>query len=708
MSEFTPTPQENIPVEWNATQLVYPDDLCFHQLFEAQAHHTPNAIAADFKKEKLTYQELDQRANQLAHHLQGMGVGPEIPVGVCLVRSLDLAVAFLGVLKAGGTYVPLDPDYPVHRLGFLLEEVQAPVLLTHAVLRPKFSQVQTQVLLLDADWSLVARGSVAQAESSVRPFHLAYIIYTSGSTGQPKGVMVQHQSLCNFAESQRHVFRVQPDGRVLQFASIGFDASLFEFVLAWYAGACLCLAPREALIPGSTLEDTLYNCEITETILTPTVLALSRSENLPKLRTVISGGEECPDSVAERWSQGRSFFNAYGPTEVTVWATVAPYIDTQAKLTIGRPVANTQIYILDPQARPVPIGVPGELYIGGAGLARGYLHHPELTAEKFITRSLKNGVSERLYRSGDLVRYLPDGSIEFLGRLDRQTKLHGQRLELEEIEATLNRHPAVQGSAVLLREDNPGHERIAAYMILSPAHHVSTDEIRRFLQERLPHYMLPSTFTVVEHFPLTSNGKLDQHALPVPQEYHPDLLTAPRNAIEELLVGLWARTLKIDRVGTHDNIFDLGGDSFQAMQIMAQVLSVFHVEMQLSCIFEYATIAALAEQIAVAQQASPMPDASVLKAGTRPATVPLSFGQEGLWIIHALTPDIPVYNVPLLLRLQGTLNVPALEKSLQEIVLRHENSLYFLCARKRAASSSRWRGTNIDAARTRLSWENRG
>jgi len=454
--------RQQLLVEWNNTQAEYAD-ACVHQLFEAQVERTPDALAVVFADEQLTYWALNQRANQLAHYLQQLGVGPEVLVGLCVDRSLEVVVGVLGILKAGGTYVPLDPEYPSDRLGFMLTDTQVPILLTQSWLVEKLPS-QTQVICLDR-WELFDSQSQDAPDSAVTPESLAYVIYTSGSTGKPKGVLIQHRGLCNVSQTQTQALSLGQESRILQFSSLSFDASVFEMLMAFGSGGTLYLIPQPARLPGTALLQFLRDNGITHAILPPAVLAVLPAEDLPALQTVISGGEACSSDIVERWARGRQFFNAYGPTEATIWATLAQLTQASGKPTIGRPVANTQIYILDTDLRPVPIGVAGELYIGGDGLARGYLNRPELTAERFIPHPF-GAVGARLYRTGDLARYRVDGNLEFLGRIDDQVKVRGYRIELGEVQTALSQHPAVREAVVIAPEDASQDKRLIAYVAL--------------------------------------------------------------------------------------------------------------------------------------------------------------------------------------------------------------------------------------------------
>lgn len=461
---MTDSERQKILVEWNNTGVDLPKDRCIHHLFEEQVARTPDAIALIFRDAQLTYAELNRSANQLAHHLQGLGVGPDTIVGISVERSLAMIVGLLGILKAGGAYLPLDPTYPPDRLAFMLQDAAPRQIVAQAQFCNMFPHA-SHVILLDADAGTISEQPSHNPISHVTPAHLAYVIYTSGSTGQPKGVLVEHRGLYNLAQAQINAFCVEPGHRVLQVASLNFDASISEIVMALGAGATLVLASVEAIFPGPALTQTLQQQAITHVTLVPSALALLTPTELPEIQTLIVAGEACSATLGARWQKGRRFLNAYGPTEITVCATImdcATWCDQQQPPPIGRPLANTQIYLLDQTGQPVPVGVTGELYIGGVGVARGYLNRPELTAEKFITNPFDSG---RLYKTGDLARWLPDGNIEFLGRIDQQVKLRGFRIELGEIEAALNQHPVVQEAVVIPREEQAGHKQLVAYIV---------------------------------------------------------------------------------------------------------------------------------------------------------------------------------------------------------------------------------------------------
>lgn len=590
--------QQQLLAEWNDTQTEYPHDKTIHQLFESQVEQTPDAIAVVFEEQQLTYRELNDRANQLAHHLQKLGVKPDVLVGICVERSLEMIVGLLGILKAGGAYVPFDPAYPSDRISFMLSDAQVAVLLTTQHLQSDLPDFDVPVICLDSDWSVIAQERDINPTSTVQADHSAYVIYTSGSTGKPKGVLVAHQGLCNLALALIDTFDVHSDSRVLQFASFSFDASISEVMMALCVGARLCLAKRETLIPGPALIRLLQDEEITHVTLSPSALAALPATEFPKLRTIIVAGEACPAALMAQWCPGRRFVNGYGPTEATVCATAAVCPDVITTLPIGRPIANVQVYILDRHLQPVPIGVPGELHIGGAGLARGYLNRPELTQEKFISNPFSTDYSGRLYKTGDLVRYLPDGNIEFLGRIDQQVKIRGFRVELEEIEALLSQHPQVREAVVVVNENQPSNKRLIAYVVPNQET-LSTSELRQWLKDKLPEFMVPSAFALLKTLPLTPNGKVNRKALAAigPTSSVETTFVAPQTPVEETLAEIWAEILGLEQVGVEHNFFELGGHSLLATQVISRIQDAFGISLPLRSIFEQQTITDLAATI---------------------------------------------------------------------------------------------------------------
>jgi amino acid adenylation domain-containing protein len=591
-------------VEWNNTTVEYPQNQCIHQLFAAQVEQTPDAVAVVFEDIQLSYQELNAKANQLAHHLQGLGVGPEVLVGIFMERSLEMLVGLLGILKAGGAYVPLDPSYPPQRLQFILNDTQVPVLLTQERLLASLPDHEAQVVCLDRDWTTITSLPAQNLDSGVRSENLAYVIYTSGSTGTPKGVLIPHQAVLRLVLG---IDYTPLDSTVvcLQLAPIAFDAATFEIWGTLLHGGSCVLYPTFGIPEPQELQTTLQRYHVTTLWLTAALfntLITDAPEVLLGVRELLTGGEALSVShirEAQRQLPGTQLINGYGPTESTTFTCcyrIPQILDRElSSIPIGRPIANTQIYILDAHLQPVPMGVTGELHIGGAGLARGYLNRPELTAEKFIANPFGAG---RLYKTGDLTRYLPDGTIEFLGRVDHQVKIRGFRIELGEIEAILGQHPAIQEAVVLVREDHPGEKRLVAYVVTSANSHVS--EFRSYLKSKLPDYMMPAAFVMLDSLPLTVNGKVDRRALPLPEIARPDLqvnYVAPRTKLEQEIAKIWQDVLQVEKVGLHDNFFDLGGHSLLVIRIHDRLRDIINQDFSVVEIFKYPTVSSFAHYL---------------------------------------------------------------------------------------------------------------
>ena len=598
---LTEPERHRLLVEWNATAREYPREACIHQLFEAQVERTPDAVAVISEDRRLTYRELNARANRLAHHLRGLGVGPEVPVGICLERSTDLVVGLLAILKAGGAYLPLDPAYPAERLAVMLADAEAPVVVTQRRLCDRLPDGGARAVCLDADRARIDAEAGHDPARSARPDNLAYVLYTSGSTGRPKGVALEHRGTVAFLEWAGAIFSPADLAGTLASTSICFDLSVFELFLPLSRGGAVILAENALQLP-------CLPCAGRVTLINtvPSAMAeLMQVDGVPRsVRTVNLAGEPLPNPLAQqlyRRETVRRVFNLYGPTEATTYATAAPV--TRGALeapSVGRPIANARVYVLDRHLRPVPVGVPGELHIGGAGLARGYLGRPELTAERFIPDPFGDEPGGRLYKTGDLARYRSDGVIDFLGRLDDQVKIRGFRVEPGEVEATLGQHPAVRQAVVLAREDRPGDKRLTAYVVPRRGRGPAASDLRRFLGERLPGQMVPSAFVVLAALPLTANGKVDRRALPAPEPVRPELESAyagPRTAVEEVLAGIWAEVLGLERIGIHDDFFDLGGHSLLAARLIARVGDAFHMDLPLRSLFEARTIARVAELV---------------------------------------------------------------------------------------------------------------
>ncbi len=646
-------------------------------------------MAVVFEGEQLTYRELNRRANQLAHYLHSLGVGPEVLVGICVERSFEMIVGILGVLKAGGAYVPLDPTYPKERLAFMLEDSSVPVLLTQEKLVEKLPTHSARVICLDSDWEEIAFHSSNNSSSGVKPENLAYVIYTSGSTGKPKGVLIEHRSLVNYTTAVSAEYGIEECDRVLQFASISFDASAEEIYTGLTSGATLVLRTDSLLDSVGVFLQKCSDFKITILAL-PTaywhelsaILSQEQFVFPPSIRLVSIGGEKALSEKLKSWiervGQQVRLVNVYGPTEATVGTTICELSAAEAtlkELPIGRPIANVETYILYRNGQPVPIGVAGELHIGGAGLARGYLNRPDLTAERFLCNPFSDSPSERLYKTGDLVRYLPDGNIEYLGRIDDQVKIRGFRIEPGEIEAVLSQHPGVRETAVIARDFVTGDKQLVAYVVPHQQPAPAISDLRRFLKDQLPDYMVPGAFVMLDALPLTPNGKVDRRALPAPDPIQFQLqnnFVASRTPIEEILAGIWAQVLGLQRVGIFDNFFELGGHSLKATQVISRVRQTFQVELPLRSLFASPTIAGLALSLESARREALGLQVPPIQSVSRNQDLPLSFAQQRLWFLDRLVPNSSLYNVPEAFRLSGNLNVAALERSLDVLVKRHE------------------------------------
>ena len=601
--------QHQLLVEWNDTRADYPSDRCIHQLFEAQVERTPDAIAVVFEDQKLTYRELNTRANQVAHYLQKLGVKPEVLVGICTERSLSMVVGILGILKAGGAYIPLAPDYPQERLAYMLADSQVSVLLTQHKILASLPKHQAQVICLDADWDLISKEAPDEPVSGVQAGNLAYIIYTSGSTGKPKGTMIIHQGVVNYLSWCTKVYAVaDADGAPVN-SSISFDATITSLFSPLLVGRKVVLLPENQEL--ESLSDALHSQNNFSLVkIAPAQLEIL-SHLLPQkqvttgTKAFIIGGEALSAKIVSFWhaiAPETKLINEYGPTETVVGCCVyevSAHTSLSGSIPIGRPIANTQLYILDRYLQPVPIGVGGELHIGGAGLARGYLNRWELTAEKFIPNPYSDEPGARLYKTGDRARYLPDGNIEYLGRIDNQVKIRGYRIELGEIEETLRQHSAVRDAVAIARDDTSGNKRLVAYVVLDPDKLPSISNLRGYLQEKLPEYMVPSGFVTLESLPLTPNGKLDRRALPekcdrVSEE---TAFTEPQTPTEKELAQIWMAVLELEKVGINESFFDIGGHSLMAMQLVSRVRMRFGVELPLYDFYAAPTIQNLAELV---------------------------------------------------------------------------------------------------------------
>ncbi len=713
---MTEPERQQILFEWNDTRADYPKDKCIHQVFEGQVERTPDLVAVQYDGRQLTYQDLNRSANQLAHYLISLGVGPEKLVGICVDRSIEMVVGLLGILKAGGAYVPLDPSYPKERLRFMLDDAQVSILLTQAksaedgglmmddgdlqspnrdplssILHPRLNVIQ-----LDRDLPLIEKQSSENPTTLHNSDDLAYVMFTSGSTGQPKGVMITHRGIANRLHWMQDAYPLAESDRVLHKTPISFDVSVWEIFWPLLNGASLVVARPAGHQDGKYLLDLITDKEITVVHFVPSMLNIfleqADVENCRTLRLVFCSGEVLPLNLQERFfaRSDAALHNLYGPTEaaidVTYWACVKN--TNLSTVPIGRPIANTQIYILDASGEPVPAGVAGELHIGGDGLAQGYLNRPELTAEKFIGNPFSDDPHSRLYRTGDLARYLADGNIEFLGRDDNQVKIRGQRIELGEIEHVLNQHPSVKQAVIVASSFPPPSLRspvegegvsesdrnLIAYLVLDAEKPLAT-ELRNFLKQKLPDYMIPSQFVFLDSFPLTPNGKLDLNALPAPDGARPQLdqaLLEPRSEIEELIAQVWRELLKLGRIGVHDNFFELGGHSLLATRVIARLRDSFNVDVALRKLFELPTVAGLAQHIDVLLHSELGATIAPIVPVNRTQPLPLSFSQRRLWYLHKVDSNLSAYNIPAAFRVKGDLDHRALQQAFNEMIARHE------------------------------------
>ena len=602
--------RHRILVEWNRTEADYPADKCVHQLIESQAERRPNAIAVENEDEKLTYREFNERANQLARYLRTLGVGAEIPVGICVESSMNFTVASLAVLKANGACLPLDPAYPSDRLQFMVQDAHVPVLLTNERNISLVASCTAKVICMDSIWKSIANEDRSNLENEITPANLAYLIYTSGSTGKPKGVMLTHGGLVNYITSAVKVYSLTSSDRQLQFSSISFDIAIEEMYPTWSVGATLLLRSTDFSLAGSDFLDWARRHKLTLLSVATAYWnelvheMVESGTSLPEsIRLVCVGGEKAQPHMLEAWRKvvrtKVRWVNTYGPTETSVIATsyeLSPSEGVPSPLPIGRPINNTRIYILDSKLQPVPIGVEGELCIGGAGLARGYLNRPDLTAAKFIPDPFSSDRNARLYRTGDLARYLHSGDIEFIGRRDFQVKIRGFRVEPGEIESILARHPSVREAVVMVEELASHSKRLIAYVSRVAGVTLSTAELRNFLNGQLPDYMIPSGYVLVDELPLTPNGKVDRRALSAISDQHAlaEDYAAPADPVETKLVQIWEEILAKHPIGIRDNFFELGGHSLLAVRLMRRIEQAFDRNLPLATLFEAPTIEQLA------------------------------------------------------------------------------------------------------------------
>ena len=614
---LTEAEKHQLLVEWNDTKRDYPKEKCIHELFETQVEKTPDAIALVFEDQQLTYRELNNRANQLAHYLKKLGVGPEVLVGICVERSVEMVVGLLGILKAGGAYVPLDPDYPKERLAFMLEDAHVSVLLTQksllqsdqlATLGSQTFPSQLKLLYLDEDWRSISRQSRDNPQHNVNSCNAAYVIYTSGSTGTPKGVVGLHRGAVNRFAWMWCTYPFLANEMSCIKTSLSFVDSVWEVFGPLLKGIPSIIIPDQMVKDPRLLIKTLADNHVTRIVLIPSLLEVildyrNLQTHLPDLKLWSSSGESLSKELAERFRKclpNSTLLNLYGSSEVSADVAYHEMSDTESSggISIGRPISNTQIYLLDSHLQPVPTGVRGEIYVDGIGLARGYLNRPELTAEKFIPNPFSTEPGTSLYKTGDLARYLPDGNIEFFGRVDNQLKIRGFRIELGEIESVLCQHPGVHETVVVARERVQGDKQLVAYVIPKQKPAPTTHELRRLLQEKLPSYMIPSAFMYLESLPLTPNGKVDRRALPDPHSQdardHNEYV-GPRDETERVMCRVWSEVLALNRIGLDDDFFAIGGHSLLATKLFARLDETFGRSLPLGVLFSAPTVRLLAE-----------------------------------------------------------------------------------------------------------------
>ncbi|CCI06837.1 non-ribosomal peptide synthetase [Microcystis aeruginosa] len=669
---LTTQEQHQLLVEWNNTEADYPLDKSLHQLFEEQAAQNPQGIAVIFEGQKLTYQQLNNRGNQLAHCLRDKGVVPESLVGIFMERSLEMVIGLLGILKAGGAYVPLDPDYPTERLGDILSDSGVSLVLTQESLGDFLPQTGAELLCLDRDWEKIATYSPENPFNLTTPENLAYVIYTSGSTGKPKGVLISHRGLMNLICWHQDAFEITPLDKTTQLARSAFDAAVWELWPCLTAGASLVLVKPEIMQSPPDLRDWLIAQEITVSFLpTPLVekiLSLEWDENIA-LRIILTGGDKLHHYPSV--SMPFKLINNYGPTEnsvVTTSGLVPDYEEgNSSSPSIGKPISNTKIYILDRNLQPLPIGVPGELHISSVGLARGYLNRLELTQEKFISNPFNSGI---LYKTGDLVRYLPDGNIEFLGRIDNQVKLRGLRIELGEIQTVLETHPNVEQTVVIMREDSLYNQRLVAYVIRKDTL-LTPQDLRRFLQQQLPAYMVPSAFVLLSDFPLNNNGKIDRKKLPIPDETSiiESAYIAPRNEKESLLAQIWQDVLQVSKIGVSDNFFELGGHSLKAISLVSKIQEKLGQSLPIKQVFAHPTIA---EQAVLLSTVTPLTVATIPLVSAQ-ETYETSHAQRRFYVLQQMDLNNVAYHIVSTLKIAGDFSPDVFEKAIQLLISRHES-----------------------------------
>lgn len=684
----------------NHNRTEYDDASCIHHLFEKQVHLRKDAIAVEFDQTHLTYGELNKKANQLAQHLITLGVRDNTLVGLSVTRSLDMLVGMLGILKAGGAYVALDPANPDERLHYMVENSGINLVVTQREISTKYPNLKC-VPLNDIDLISVLESYPEHNQELVStpgPHSLAYVIYTSGSTGKPKGVMLSHQGAVNLVQCKEPMFEVTPESRVLQFASLGFDAATWECLMALTQGACLYICSDSARLAPEQLSDFLVDKKISHALVPPSLLAHLDFQRDYVFDALIVGGEACDQALAWQWASRYPLYNAYGPSETTVCATIGKVIP-QHTLTIGRALNNFSLYVLDQEKQPVPIGVVGELHIGGVGVAKGYVNRPDLTAEKFFNLEIAHRCAERVYKTGDLVRWMPDGSLEFIGRIDDQIKIRGFRIEIGEIESSLTAHDKIKDAVVLaIPGQTQADTQLVAWVVTTKTEDgfiVSSEELLSYAKQRLPHYMVPVAIVLLDALPLTSNGKVDKKALPQPQLINTSIYLPPESEAEQDLAVIWAALLPVKLISKHSNFFSLGGHSLLAAKLIAAIKTKWQIDIGIKAVFSAQT---LAEQASIIERwvdkNTGAKQPPILSAGSTEST-PLSYSQQRLWLIDQMQPGGSEYNMSVALRLNGRLDSHALERALASIVARHDILRTVYVVQQGEAGSDRSEGSQV-------------
>ncbi|MCU7552937.1 amino acid adenylation domain-containing protein, partial [Chitinophagaceae bacterium LB-8] len=673
---LTASEEDQLLYGFNQTEAAYPNDKSIVALFEQQVEKTPHHVAVVFEEEQLTYQELNERSNQLAHYLRGKGVKEETLVPICLERSLEMLIGILGILKAGAAYVPIDPEYPLDRIAYMLQDTAAAIVINSEKSKEKLPASSIGIISLEEQWTEICKQPSHNPQTNLQASHLAYVIYTSGSTGTPKGVMVEHKALVNRLNWAQDYYSLSIHDAVLQKTTFCFDVSVWELLWPLLVGSRLVFAKPEGHRDNHYLKFIIDSQKITMVHFVPSMLSTFLSDLQPgdckELKKVLCSGEALKRSQVELFKEKLpevELHNLYGPTEaaidVTYWSLSGKKSQLQV-IPIGKPIHNTQIHILDEKQQLLPIGIAGEIYIAGAGLARGYLNREELTKDKFILNPFVPGA--RMYRTGDVGRWMPDGNIEYMGRRDEQVKIRGYRIELGEIESVIQQSGLVSQGVVLAKADKDSN-RLVGYVVPAQQGNFDLEILKTYLRGLLPEYMVPTLWMELDNVPLTSNGKVNKKLLPDPEVSSSAQYVAPRNDAEELLVNIWQQLLGLENVGIHDNFFELGGHSLLAIRMIAALRKQMQVELLVKDIFLYPTIAQLAEHLQSENREVLLP--SIEAVVQRPERLPLSFAQERLWFIDQLEGSVQ-YHVPAVLRLKGTLNKEALSSAFQTIIDRHE------------------------------------